>query len=79
MFEMQVKKEGIRTMWRKMLMYVNRIKGGVTFRRPQSIWNRMTNDKQMFKHHIHSRRVEDFAPMISQYGPALMAFVGSKS
>lgn len=39
----------------------------------------MTNDKQMFKHHIHSRRVEDFAPMISQYGPALMAFVGSKS
>ena len=37
MFEMQVKKEGICTMWRKMLMYVNRIKGGVTFRRPQSI------------------------------------------
>ena len=37
MFEMQVKKEGIRTMWCKILMYVNRIKGGVTFRRPQSI------------------------------------------
>ena len=30
----------------------------------------------MFKYHIHSRRVEEFAPMISQYGPALMAFVG---
>ena len=30
----------------------------------------------MFKYHIHSRRVEDFAPMIGQYGPALMAFVG---
>ena len=30
----------------------------------------------MFKYHIHNRRVEDFAPMITQYGPALMAFVG---
>ena len=36
----------------------------------------MTNGKQMFKNHIHSMRVEDFAPMISQHGPALMAFVG---
>ena len=30
----------------------------------------------MFKHHLHSKRVEDFAPMISLHGPALMAFVG---
>lgn len=39
----------------------------------------MTNDKQMYKTQLHSRRVEDFAPMVNQYGPALMAFVGSKS
>ena len=30
----------------------------------------------MFKHHLHSKKVEDFAPLISQHGPALMAFVG---
>ena len=30
----------------------------------------------MLKNHIHSRSVEDFALMISQHGPALMAFVG---
>ena len=30
----------------------------------------------MFKYHIHSKKVEDFAPMISRHGPALMAFVG---
>ena len=30
----------------------------------------------MYKYHIHSRRVKDFAPMINQYGPALIAFVG---
>ena len=30
----------------------------------------------MFKYHIHSKKVEDFVPMISQYGPALMSFVG---
>ena len=36
----------------------------------------MTNDKQMYKTQKHNRRVEDFAPMVNQYGPALMAFVG---
>ena len=36
----------------------------------------MTNDKQMFKNHRHGKKVEDFAPMVNQYGPALMAFVG---
>ena len=36
----------------------------------------MTNDKQMFKSHLHSKKVEDFAPMVNQYGPVLMAFVG---
>ena len=36
----------------------------------------MTNDKQMFKFQLHSRRVKDLSPMISLYGPALMAFVG---
>ena len=30
----------------------------------------------MYKTQKHSRRVEDFAPMVNQYGPALMAFVG---
>ena len=30
----------------------------------------------MFRHHIHNKKVEDFAPIINQYGPALMAFVG---
>ena len=30
----------------------------------------------MFIHHIHSKKVKDFTPMINQYGPALMAFVG---
>ena len=36
----------------------------------------MTNDKQMFKNQRHGKKVEDFAPMVNQYGPALMAFVG---
>ncbi len=30
----------------------------------------------MIKYHLHSRRVDDFAPLISQFGPELMAFVG---
>ena len=30
----------------------------------------------MIKYHIHSRRVDDFVPMISQFGPELMVFVG---
>ena len=30
----------------------------------------------MFKNQRHGKKVEDFAPMVNQYGPALMAFVG---
>ena len=36
----------------------------------------MTNDEQMFIPRIHSKKAKVFAPLINQYGPALMAFVG---
>lgn len=36
----------------------------------------MTNDEQMFIPRIHSKKAKVFAPMINQYGPALMTFVG---
>jgi RNA polymerase sigma-70 factor (ECF subfamily) len=36
----------------------------------------MTNDEQMFIPRIHSKKAKVFAPLINQYGPALMTFVG---